>query len=208
VADVASGTLVILSAAALGNILVATQVPALRHGVGLLGRIMVRGQLAPETIAAWALGKRPVAVLITLLLSGAVIEALLILLTPWPRRILATALAQATDTAEDDLEAQLRAHADVVSVYRRGLLGQGMRGLAAQCVTYLLIGAFAAAAAWVAAVVLNAYSSGFIPWMLLVVFAVFWLFFTGILSAVKEALDDDATRETEAAAAKLLVTDK
>jgi succinate-acetate transporter protein len=43
--------------------------------------------------------------------------------------------------------------------------------------------------------------------MLLVVFGVFWLFFVGILGAVKEALTDDAVRETEAAAAHLLVTD-
>lgn len=168
---------------------------------------MVKGQLAPETIADWLLGKQPATVLIALLLGGAVIEAVLILLTPWPKRTLATALAEATGTAEGDVEAELRARADVVSVYRRGALGRGMRRLLTQSVVYLLLGAFAAAAAWVAALVLNAHRSGFIPWMLLVVFGVFWLFFVGILGAVKEALTDDAVRETEAAAAHLLVTD-
>jgi hypothetical protein len=169
---------------------------------------MVTGQLAPETIADWMLGKQPALVLVALILGGAVVQALLILFTPLPKRILAIALAQAAGTTEQGVEAKLQARADVVSVYRRGLLGRSMRRLVAQSVTFLLIGAFAAGAAWATAMVLNSHRAGFISWMLLIVFGVFWLLFVGVLGAVKETLSDDATRATEAAVARLSVTEK
>lgn len=160
--DLIAGTIALLSALALGNVLVGSQAASLRGSTSPIARAIVHGELAPDNVAEWLLSRRPAWWLAAMLVGALCFEAILL---AWiVRRSRPAAGGKA---------------------FRRAYLK-----LVAKISGVFVIGAVAGGAAWAAIALFNGHRSGVLAWSTVVVGLLICLFVIEFARAAVDAVGD------------------
>jgi hypothetical protein len=190
--DMAFSTLTIISAAVLGNRLIAGYIPSLHDNATWLSKLVMRGLTSPDALADWALGALPR--IATLFLFGAffLAELLLIIGTPLVNRLIAAAIAREYAQDVSATYQFMSKNRSVIRPLRRRLLGRVTLRVTALSVLAFVVGLFAALIAWGVAALINANTGGIVQTTAIVFAVILLLFVSGFLSEiVPAAIGDD-----------------